>query len=295
MSQPDHKFVSIYVLSVIIALVITFLFFFNNIDGLLYEPKITPKEWCNSHPCMEVQIFSSKFIIVVPTSTVFVYALGILAIGVGIYFQKNNKEQISIQWWGIAMLYWGLGAIFAGTSYQIFSYELKCAGREYCLWTSWWEISYLLLTIGSVNAMMMAEAYSCATGTWRKCISSYAIINSFIYLIIIIVGSIIPIRFLISFELLVLFLFPTVLFFFLLNSWRYYKLKLPMDLKLLIASLFLGIIIAVYYLYYLAGITEVLWEQGIWFSANDILHIGLIFWMLYIGRIIPKYVKDHTK
>jgi len=291
--EPSRRhFIEIYVVSLVLLGTILFLFFFNNLDKLLYEPLMTPEEWCASQPCVEVQFLSYTFIIVQPTSTVLVYGLGFLTVGVGLFFLKQNKGQISIQWWGISMLFWGLGALFAGTSYQIFSYELKCSGREYCLWTSWWEISYLLLTVGALNAIMMAQSYSCASGRFRRLLQFYSLINSGIYLIIVVIGTLIPIRFLISFELLVLFLFPITLFFFLLNTVRYLKEKNPMDLRLLITSLSLGIIILLYYTYYLLGITEILWEQGIWFSENDVLHITLIIWILYIGKIVPTYVED---
>ena len=121
---------------------------------------------------------------------------------------------------------------------------------------------------------------------------SYAIVNTSVYTGLLIVGAIVPVRFLISFELLVLFLLPTVLFFFVLNSSRYFKHRDPMDRSLMIASIFLGIVMGAYYLYYFLGITELLWEQGIWFSDNDVLHIGLIFWVLYIAKFVPKHVRD---
>lgn len=294
-SNTDHirnRFTNLYIISCILIILIIFLLFFNNLPALLYEPKITPQEWCQIQPCIEVRLFSFSFIIVQPSSTILVYALGGLTIITGIYFLKRDQNQLSIQWWGVSMLFWGLGAIFAGTSYQIFSYELKCAGRDYCLWTSWWEIVYLLLTVGAVNAIMMAQAYSCATGNLRKAIKLYAGVNSCVYLTLIVIGTLVPVRFLISFELLVLFLLPTTLFFFVLNSGRYFRTPNKMDRALALLVLALGIIIGLYYSYYVLGITEILWEQGIWFSENDVLHMGLILWIISILRIIPKYVRD---
>jgi len=47
-----------------------------------------------------------------------------------------------------------------------------------------------------------------------------------------------------------------------------------------------------YYVAAMLGLTEAMWSQGIWFSDNDVLHIGLIFWMFYVGFTVKKYVVD---
>jgi hypothetical protein len=187
---------------------------------------------------------------------------------------------------------WGVGALFAGTSYQAFSYEIKCAGREYCTWTSWWEVFYLMLTVESVDAMMMAEAYCCTVGKWRRALSIYGLVNAVLYVIVVLVGAFVPIKFLVSFELLILFTAPTILIFCILNGWRYYKRKDAMDLALLVAWIGLGITIGAYYLYLELGIARELWAQGIWFSENDVLHVGLIIWMIYIALVVADRVED---
>jgi hypothetical protein len=233
-------------------------------------------------------------ILVQPSSTVIVYFLGILTIGVGLYFLRIRDDQQSRLWWGIALLLWGVGALLAGTSYQAFSYEIKCAGREYCTWTSWWEVIYLVLTVASADAMMMAEAYSCAAGRWRKVLWVYGLVNAVLYVIVVLVGAFVPVKFLISFEMLILFTAPTILIFFVLNGWRYCKLKGGLDLALLVTWIGLGITTGTYYLYLELGIAEELWAEGIWLSANDVLHIGLIIWMIYIALVVAKRVIDVT-
>ncbi len=49
---------------------------------------------------------------------------------------------------------------------------------------------------------------------------------------------------------------------------------------------------AAYYLFLGLGYAKELWEQGIWFNENDVLHIGLILWMLYIVFGASKEIKD---
>jgi len=291
LAEFQRKLAMIFMIGAVF-LVLIVLAFFSRLDQILYSPKITPKEWCEIQPYLELNILGYNIIIVQPSSTFFVYLLGILTVYIGLYFIRNIDNQESRLWWGVALILWGLGALFAGTSYQIFSYEIKCSGREYCLWTSWWEIVYLILSVGSVVAMMIAQSYSCITEKWRAPISIYAFLIMVSYIIIVLIGSSIPVKFMISFELMVLFLVPNILFFFFLNSWRYIKYKNRLDLVLLVIWISLGIVVGIYYLYLIAGVTERLWENGIWFSENDVLHIGLIAWMIYIRITLGRHLKD---
>lgn len=264
----------------------------NRLDTLLYVPQQSSKDWLNNQPFLAVELASRKFILVQPSSTIFVYLLGVLTIAIGVYFFRIKDNQFSRKWWGIALLLWGLGALLAGTSYQAFSYEIKCVGYEYCIWTSWWEIIYMIFSVASVNSIILAISYSSAVGKTRKRMAFYAFVNMGIYIIMSLTGAFIPLKLLISFELMLIFLAPSIIFLFILNLGRYRKLKNKNDLALLVTWLWLGVIVGAYYLYFMLGITENLWEQGIWFSENDVLHIGLIIWMLYIAFGLDKKIED---
>jgi len=278
-----------YVIFALIFLILILLYFFNQFEEILYLPFLSPAEWCEHQPCMQIEFFSTTFTLVQPTSTFLVYFLGILTATIGIYLLRVSKKQNYVVFWGIALILWGLGALFAGTSYQAFSYELKCAGRSLCIWTSWWEVVYLVLSVGSVDAMMLAQASLNSKGEYYTAMRLYAACNFLVYVPIVVIGSVIPIKFLISFELMVIFLVPSILIFILFNLRRYLKLKQSIDKQSLLIWLLLIIIMGAYFLYLIAGITEMLWGHGIWFSENDILHIGLIAWMIYIGFAINKY------
>ncbi|MBL0347785.1 hypothetical protein [Candidatus Villigracilis affinis] len=275
-------------------LLLPFLFFLSScgrLDTILYAPQQTPETWLQIQPYLEF----NRLVIVQPSTSIIVYLLGVLTIAVGLYFLKIRDGQRSRFWWGIALLLWGLGALLAGTSYEAFSYAIKCEGRTACLWTSWWEIAYLIVSVWSIDAMMLAVAHSSADGKLRKWLSMYALINAVFYFGLVMAGAFIPVKFLISFELLLVVAAPSVIAFFAINGWRYAKYKLNADLVSLGAWLWLGLTIAAYFLYLISGNTAALWAKGIWFSENDVLHIGLIVWMIYLAVALAPRIRDMNK
>jgi len=264
----------------------------GRLDTILYDPPQTPQTWLQIQPYAEIYFGNQTIIFVQPSTSAIVYLLGILTVGIGIYFLRIRQGQRSRLWWGIALLLWGIGALLAGTSYEAFSYAIKCAGREFCLWTSWWEIAYLLTTVWSIDAMTVAMACSSAYGKLRNALTLYGLINGVAYLILVLIGVFVPVKFLISFEFLLVLGFPSFLVFFIINVWRYRKYKLSTDLAFIGAWLWLAVTVAAYFIAYSAGMTQALWAKGIWFSENDVLHIFLIAWMLYLGIVVASRVTD---
>jgi hypothetical protein len=265
----------------------------GRLDLIPFSPEQTSQTWLQIQPFLRFSLGGREIILIQPSTSALVYLLGILAVAIGLHFLKIRANQQSRLWWGIALLLWGIGALLAGTSYEAFSYAIKCAGREFCMWTSWWEIGYLVASVWSINAILMSEAWSSAHRKVRKAMMAYAIINAFAYLGVVLVGTVIPVKFLISFELLLVVSAPGILALFVLNLWRYLRNKRALDLVLLGAWLLLGITIGAYFLYYLSGFSQDLWVKGIWFSENDVLHIGLILWMLYLVVLVcPRLVDE---
>jgi hypothetical protein len=260
------------------------------------DPVLTPANWCDAQPCITMRLGSREFILTQPSSTVFVYALGLLTVAVGLYFLWIQAGERSRLWWGISLVLWGIGALLAGTSYQAFGYEIKCAGRQRCAWTSWWEVIYLIFQQVSMDAMLIAVAYSCTTGALHTMLVAYAVVTAAVYTVLALVGGWVPVKSLITFELMVWVSTPMVLIFLILNGWRYYALGDAMDLVLLGTWILLLLVSVVYCLYDNLDITRKLWAkgQGIWFSQNDVLHIGLIVWMLYIAMLLPDRVRDYS-
>lgn len=269
---------------------------FKRLNSIPYaDPELKPENWCQVQPCTKIKIGSQEYILTQPSSSFFVYLLGILTVGVGITFLRMLGDQVSRLWWGISLVLWGLGALLAGTSYQAFGYQIKCAGRTTCSWTSWWEVSYLIFQQLSIDAMLVAVAFSCTQGRFRNFLLGYALICAVAYTLIALIGGIIPIKTLITFELMVWISTPIFLFFLIINGWRYYIYQFPMDLVFIGVWVWLLITMLAYWFYDKLDITSKLWAKGdgIWFSQNDILHIGLIFWMVYIATFVANHVFDY--
>jgi len=269
---------------------------FDRLKSIQYlENELTPATWCTVQPCTKIQFAAREWVITQPTSTFFVYALGVLTIGVGGYFLHTRADEMSRLLWGISLLLWGIGAILAGTSYQAFGYEIKCTGRQTCCWTSWWEVVYLMFQQVSMSAMLAAVAYSCTTGTLLKLLLAYAVVNSMVYVISILISGMIPYKPLITFEFMLSASSPVFLMLLGINGWRYYTLREPMDLTLLGTWVLLALSMLAYWIYDKLEITETLWAkgEGRWFSQNDVLHVCLIFWMVYIAVIVAGRIQDY--
>jgi hypothetical protein len=148
----------------------------------------------------------------------------------------------------------------------------------------------------SMDAMLVAVAYSSTEGSLRMMLFVYALVNAVVYVILTLAGGIVPIKSLITFNLMVRVSTPILLIFLILNGWRYYLIRDSMDLALLGTWIFLLITCAAYCLYDNLDITQKLWARGggIWFSQNDVLHVCLILWMLYILAVVANRVKDYT-
>jgi len=260
------------------------------------DPELTPANWCEVQPCVQIKIASREIILTQPLSTIFVYALGLLTIGAGIYFLRIRESEISRLWWGISLLLWGTGALLAGTSYQAFGYQIKCAGRQACAWTSWWEVVYLMFQQVSMSAMLVAVAYSCTRGTLQTTLFCYALLSALAYVVLAFIGGIVPIKSLITFNLMVGYSTPILLIFLVLNGWRYHTLGDSMDLALLGSWIFLILSCVAYYLYDRLDITRKLWARGngVWFSQNDVLHICLILWVVFIVLVVATRVRDYS-
>lgn len=245
---------------------------------------ITPQEWLKSH----WYVRWNDFVLAEPSSTFFVFLLAIVILALSYRFLKDAKHQRSRIWFGLSMLAWSLSTFSAGVSYQIFSYELKCAGRQICLWTTGWEIAYLFLYVVSVKLLVIAVSHCCASDRVRRFFLGYALMMGIIYSAILGVGVWMPNQFLISFELMVLFLVPSYVLMFLLNLKNFRVTKQLVDIRLIKAWIGMLLITIAYFVFYLSGVSGWLWLRGIWFNANDVLHLLLIVWALYIHfKVLP--------
>jgi hypothetical protein len=249
---------------------------------------ITPQEWLDSHWYVEF----NGFVLAEPSSTFFVFLLAFVILFLSLKFFKKTQNQKSRFWFGLSMLSWSLSTFSAGVSYQIFSYELKCAGQDVCLWTTPWEIVYLLLYVLSVKLLVVAVSYACSTGKTRTFLQQYALFAGVLYLIIMIIGLWTPNQYLISFENMVLFLVPSYLMMFGVNLSNYLKTKHLLDMRLMKAWVGMLLLTIAYFAFFLSGISKLLWENGIWFNANDVLHILLIAWAWYVLIKVEPLVSD---
>jgi hypothetical protein len=263
-------------------------------DLILFDPLQTPETWCINQPCFNMVdfIIMGDFIINQPTSTILVYLLALFTIGIGIYFIKTQNNQQTRFWWGISLILTGIGAGLAGTSYQAFGYEIKCRGLEYCIWTSWWEVAYMICTMAGAGAAFIGVAYAILSNQQRKFWSMYTLISTSVYVITLLIGTITSTAFLISFELMIVFCLVGGFIIF-IQTLRQYRIKKESEiLQVLSVWIVLVVVIMIYYVALMSGFASLLWEQGIWFNENDVLHILMIGGIFYIYKVLGKNLID---
>lgn len=255
-------------------------------------PGLNEDNWCEHQPCWRLQLSGRDVLISQPLSSFFVHLLGVLTLFVALRFWLLSEGQQSRQWWSISLAFWGLGAILAGVSYQTFGFQIKCQGRERCSWTSWWEVIYLLLQQFSLNAMLVAVAHSCLSGPLTDLATKFALLVSVAYSSSLIFGAFAPQKSLITFERMLLWCLPILSMMILVNGYRYNLAGEELDYRLL--QTWAGVLLSLwaYWVYWKMGIGKLLWARGIWFSENDVLHVTLIYWVLFINRDVLPFVVD---
>lgn len=263
---------------------------FDTVSHLLNDPPVRAQQWCDARPCIDL----GGVVWTEPLGTALIYGLALFWIVTGVRLWQVRAAHRSRRWWACALVLGGIAAASAGTSFQAFGYELKCAGREFCALTNGWEIVFMTLQNASVNAMVMAVAYSSASGRLRRGMVRYALVNTVLHLLATIYGTLTANAFLISFEFLLLFSTPGSLFLIALNGRRYLRARTPVDGVLFRAWLGLYAVNGIYYAYLLAGLTQLFWQggQGFYFSENDVLHVGMFLWVAYIYRVVTPAVVD---
>jgi len=260
-------------------------------SDILLPELVRPDEYLNAKPYVEFVLFGNEITIIVPSSTLFVFLLGFQIVYLGYSFLKNKDSQTHL-WWGIGMLFWGLGTLSAGLSYQGLGYELKCDGLDYCQFTSFPEMLYLFLTAISMGALCIAIAKTLLSTEKQKTLIYYGVISVLVYTLVLLVGSIISSQFLISYELFTIFFMPMFLLFFVISIVQYRKNKDELNKTLIFTWILFLIVNVSYYVYFFLGFTELLYDStGLWFSANDVLHIALIGWMTYIQFVLKKRIQ----
>ena len=262
----------------------------GNLSTIEYTPKLSPEDFLNSQHWVAIQLGSFKFIISQPTSSLIVYFVSLYTLYAAYKFFSYRQQ--SKLWWSVGLFLTGTGAFLAGTSYQAFGYEIKCAGREFCTWTSWWEVFYLLFSAVGMNAFLVANTYSTTKGNYRNAIRYYALINTVAYTAFLGYGAFAPVQFLVSFEFLVLSSTPAVLFLIVSNALAYFKSRQLGSLYLRNTWLILVGVGLAYTIYAIMGISQMLWQNGIWFTENDVLHTGLIYWVYYLLSKLPNNLQD---
>ena len=193
----------------------------------------------------------------------------------------------------IGLFFWGLAAVLAGISYQSFGYELKARGHEYVLFTSLFELCYMLVTCYSINYIVAGIAYTSTTGKHRDWLLKFAVIDTILYAVYLIIGSIIGNAFIISYNGFIVFVGINFILMLALNVAHYIKNKDRQNLNFIIIWIAFAVINIAFFAFMLSGLPKILYSNyGIWFNENDILHVLLICWAVMYYQFVSKHTHD---
>jgi hypothetical protein len=265
----------------------------SNTSSLLLAPLVQPDQYLAGMPHATLSLFGWHPVLIQPSSTILVYLLGLLMVALGIYFLAAQREQKSRKYWGIGLILWGISAIAAGTSYQAFGYELKCRGQEFCLFTDNFELVYMLLTAYSINFLVAATGYTSLGIVGRKRIIKFAVIDSAAYSLFMLVGAMLPVRFMVSYEGFMAFMGGNFVLMFILAIRHYAAKRDRLNLKLIWIWVGFLVVNLGYFAALFSGFPEALYvNKGIWFNANDTLHVLLILWAVLVVLLLRKDLTD---
>jgi len=276
-----------------ICIAISAICIFSNSNQLLMQPLTTPENFLAGMPSVKYATSTREIIFIQPTSSFLVYALGVIFICFGVYFYITRVRNFSRKYWGVGLVLWGISAIVAGTSYQAFGYELKCANRDLCLFTSNFELVYMLLTAYSINFLIAATAYTSLESRNRKWLIRFSLVDSFLYTIYLFTGAVLPIKFLISYEGFMAFIGVNFVLMFVLNILHYKKHQDSLNRDLIWIWLGFLIVNLGYFAFLFGGIGTTLYQTyGFWFNENDVLHILLICWGVMVFFLLRWRLSD---
>lgn len=250
------------------------------------DTTLTRETWAERQPVWKFQTTYGVLVITQPSSCFWVFALGFIGCFLGMLFYDPVAHDPAGLLWSLGMWLWGIGALLAGASYQAFGYHLKCReGRV--RWTNWLEVIYMLCQQWSINALFAAAAFTSATGILRIGMLWVAAVLSLFYGALTIAAAFVPSRKLLSFEWMCLVSAPLVVALIALHTYQF--METGFWLEQMLAGIWVGLLACMfaYEVYRRAGLTEILWQKGLWFSENDVLHVTLIFWMLAIAVAAP--------
>lgn len=253
---------------------------FGKVGTLIMTPIMTTPEYLAQWP----SITYGNIIIQQPSSSIIILVLALLTVALGIHYLIRQRDPFAF-WLGINFIFWGLGALLAGISYQAFGYYLKCSGLTACLFTDWIELLYMTLTVISINAILVAYASQIKSFNKSMALKRFAISSILGYALFQGIGMLIPVQFLLSYEGLLLFLSPNLILFILISGKQAKDELHNKLLKLWIAFIFVNL---AYFVALFADVgTLIMTSTGFWFNENDVLHVLLIVWMLAWWIMIP--------